>query len=279
MPLNSPTDEPNETSPLLIGILVDVSFSMTESISNKASKEKNRLRSFRDALESFAKRARDLSSRGAGSQGVPRVKIFAYGFGFGGILSPLTRDVVRDLFCLKGIENTTIGADFLADNWSTFQDHFEQLALEMFGSTPMAEGLATVLERFRAEEKFPKWYSKLLFILSDGEPDEYSSIPRLVEQLKSDGVIIISCYVTDEDVGEPHTLYSTAQPGWPAGANLLFECSSELSETSPYILHARERRWKAPAGARLFLQVNNSELLEEFLQFALSPIDHVEDPQ
>ena len=90
------------------------------------------------------KRARDLSKEKIGSQIAPRIHVFAYGFGFGNPLSIFLSskgDVVRDLLELPGLSTTTVGVDVLADQWRMFEKHVEELAIEMFGGTPMAEGL------------------------------------------------------------------------------------------------------------------------------------------
>jgi hypothetical protein len=273
---------PTPESPLLIGILVDVSGSMTIAIENKSGKSKSRLEGFRDALEAFVKRARDLSKDEIGAQIAPRVHVFAYGFGFNNPLSFfLGRPgaTVRDLLALPGLGSTTVGADLLAEQWPRFQEHVERLAKDMFGGTPMAEGLDTVLERFRQERASRSYYgTPILFILSDGEPDEVAPIPELAERLKRDGIVIVSCFVTSADIAKSRVLYARPEPSWPPPARLMFDCSSILEDNSSYMVYARERHWEAPNGARLFAQINQSEALEEFLQFALSPVEAGEEP-
>jgi hypothetical protein len=144
----------------------------------------------------------------------------------------------------------------------------------MFGATPMAEGLRAVSERFASERSSQTWFPQaVLFFLSDGEPDDASPVPALAKELKAANVVVVSCYVTSADIAKPRTLYAAKQDNWPAGARLMFDCASVLEEGSTFFAFARERGWQAPAGARLFAQVNQSEVLQEFLQFALSPVE------
>jgi hypothetical protein len=172
MKTSTPAGGPTSENPLLIGILVDVSLSMTSAIENKSGTSKDRLESFRDALKALAKRARGLSKDKIGAQVAPRVHVFAYGFGFNNPLSDFfgrTGAPVRDLLAVPGLRSTTVGVDLLAERWSQFQKHVEGLAADMFGGTPMAEGLAIVLERFRQERATRNYYGRpVLFILSDG---------------------------------------------------------------------------------------------------------------
>jgi hypothetical protein len=275
--MESSTQGPTPESPLLIGILVDVSGSMTTAIENLAGRPKNRLESFRDAFEAFVKRARDLSMDEVGAQVAPRVRVFAYGFGFGNPISFFLGSrggSVRDLLALPGLGDTTVGVDILAEQWPRFQEHIEQLAIEMFGGTPMAEGLQVTLDRFRKERTARSYHgAPILFLLSDGEPDDVSPVPSLAERLKAEGIVIVSCFVTSADIGKPRTLYSKPEPSWPRGARLMFDCSAVIEDQSSYMVYARERHWDAPKGARLFAQINQSQALEEFLQFALGQIE------
>jgi len=79
MKTSTPAGGPTSENALLIGILVDVSLSMTSAIENKSGTSKDRLESFRDALKALAKRARGLSKDKIGAQVAPRVHVFAYG--------------------------------------------------------------------------------------------------------------------------------------------------------------------------------------------------------
>jgi|GEM_PF-2590847 len=274
--------KPTVDKPLLIGILVDVSGSMMSSIENKSGNTTSRLESFRDALEDLVKKAATLSKANSNERIAPLIKLFAYGFGFGGLLSAFfgSRGAnVRDLLETHFTRNSTVAIDQLANRWHDYKLHLERLAREMLGDTPMKEGLQQAYQRFEYELENNSYNNEpVLFILSDGEPTDshssgYSDIISIAEKLKKLGVTIISCYVTDRNITEPRRLYSDSQNNWPLGANLMLKCSSTLSSDSSFTNYLREYHWRFENGAKLFNQVNQSELLTEFMQMVLSPLD------
>jgi hypothetical protein len=116
----------------------------------------------------------------------------------------------------------------------------------------------------------------VLFILSDGEPTDTRSaqITRQAGELKQEGVICISCYVTNKDIAQPRHLYGTPHSDWPEGTRLMFECASILPPKSPFESYLRENGWIIESDARLFTQINQSEILTEFLNVILSPIEN-----
>ena len=279
--------KPTADKPLLIGILVDVSGSMMSSIENKSGATTSRLESFRDALEDLVKKATILSRANSNERIAPLIKLFVYGFGFGGLLSTFfgsTGSNVRDLLETPFTRNSTVAIDELANHWHDYKMHLERLAREMLGDTPMKEGLQQAYARFEYELRNGSYNDEpVLFILSDGEPTDshthgYSDIISIAEKIKKLGVTIISCYVTDHNITEPRKLYSESQNNWPSGANLMLKCSSTLPSNSSFTNYLREYHWNFANGAKLFNQVNQSELLMEFMQMVLSPLDSNKKP-
>lgn len=259
---------PTENAPLLAGVLIDVSGSMTSAIQNKSGTSMNRLQSFQAALGDLAISVEE-SAFSSGIEG-ETIRLFAYGFGFGNPLSFLfggEGKPVRDLLDVQTASTSTIGLRYLARNWGTYKAHVESLALQMFGQTPMLEAFRIVRERFASERTALEPSSSVLLVVSDGEPT--SATPQqVIEQslaLKADGVTVISCYITAQDVTVPRHLYGRAVPDWPAGARLMFDCSSELPPGSGFDGYLRENGWHIEDGARLFTQVNQSEVLAEFI--------------
>jgi hypothetical protein len=138
-------------NPVLVGLLVDVSGSMSSSMNNESGSSLNRLQSFQNSLRELGEKAQALSGRHRGL-----IKIFAYGFGFGNLLSFLSNDKgpqVRDLLDKSDERESTITLDYLADHWAIYQDHIHGLAQYMFGSTPMGEGFHKIADRFQFEWK------------------------------------------------------------------------------------------------------------------------------
>ncbi len=260
--------------PILVGLLVDVSGSMTSAIENRGASQ-NRLESFRDALEGFVleyAKTIEEQSKDRPSQ----VKLFAYGFGFGNPLASFlgrSGRVVRDLLSLSTGGVSTVDIVDLARNWPRYKSHVEGLAVEMFGSTPMKEAFQTAKQRF-ADESGSGQAQRILFVLSDGEPTDSTppEIMEIADQLKESGALIVSCYVTNEDVAEPRHIYGRVPGNWSAGARLMFECASIVPKGSPFDVYLREFQWKIEDGGRLFTQINQSELLSEFMNVVLSPL-------
>lgn len=265
---------PTTEHPLLVGLLIDVSGSMTSSISNNYGRTENRLQSFQNALGDLAEKAEKFSS------GDERelLKLFAYGFGFGNILGAIFGEAssppVRDI--LEGVSSgsSTIGIKKLATEWEKYKTHVEGLAIKMFGSTPMLEGANTVYRRFEEEVEKQDYCGKILFILSDGDPTDATpnEVMDSMNRLKNKETLVVSCYVTDHNITEPRRLYGGKQSGWPEGARLMFDLASIVPNGSSFHGFLKEHHWSIAEDARLFTQVNQSEVLKEFLQVLISPI-------
>src|SRR6266566_3108909 len=267
---------PTREQPFLVGLLVDVSGSMTSSIQNRATDTLNRLESFERSLGQVAATAKELSKRG--DRGL--IQVFAYGFGFGNVLSSLfggSGAKVQDMLRRPDEPEAPIALDLLADRWDLYQAHVRNLAPTMFGDTPMKQGFQEIGERFARERQGRRYVeSSVLFVLSDGEPTDVSSpeeIVQLARNLKAKNIEVISCYVTDANITEPRRLYGKVQPAWPKGAQLMFECASILPRPSAFESYMVEHRWTLDQDSRLFSQVNQSEILAEFLSVITSPLE------
>lgn len=268
---------PTHDRPLLVGLLVDVSGSMTSSIQNRSGGSLNRLESFERSLGEVAEKARDMGAKG--EKGL--IKVFAYGFGFGNLISNFlgagSEPKVQDILLLPGETEAAIDLDHLAENWDRYRQHVRGQATRMFGDTPMRQGFEEAIDRFTRERK-RRAYSdvSVLFVLSDGEPtdvDDPSEIVKLAKELRNQNVEVISCYVTDADITEPRHLYGEPQSSWPNDAKLMFDVASELPRPSPFEAYMTERRWNVEEHGRLFTQINQSEILSEFLSVITSPLE------
>jgi hypothetical protein len=141
---NQTSHRPTVDKPLLVGLLVDVSFSMTSSIENRTGRTLNRLESVLASLDDLVSEAKELTREGSSEKIAPLLKVFAYGFGFGGLWSEFfgsEGEQVRDLLRLPGEISSTVTIDKLANNWQHYRSHFERMTEEMFGKTPMGEAL------------------------------------------------------------------------------------------------------------------------------------------
>ena len=78
------------------------------------------------------------------------------------------------------------------------------------------------------------------------------------------------------DILEARTLYNRDNPDWDREAKILFSCASELDKTGKIgksILEmAIEKSWIIPDKAKLFLQINQQQMMEEIIDIITSPL-------
>lgn len=269
---------PTREEPMLIGFMIDVSLSMIKIIRNSSVVSQRRLDGLRDTIDDFVSKGRELCHDESSQQIIPLFKVFAYGFGFGNALGWLMGNKspkVRDL--LEGVEGqtSTITIDQLFEHWEKYQSHIKDLFSQTLGTTPMLEAFRLIQKRFREEREGASYAdSPILFVLSDGEPTDGTpgEILQVTKRLQESGVFIVSCYITDQDIVDAKRLYGSSQADWPEAAKLAFESASILPENSAFDMYFRELGWKAEKNAHMFAQINQTELMREFLEVVLSPL-------
>ena len=270
---------PTLDNPMLIGLLVDVSGSMLKSIDNKQGLTISRIKSFQSSFSDLVDEAKRLCTDEGNSNGriLPLFRLFALGFGFG---NPFFRLINQGTPNVKSLldnvsSSDTITIESLATQWATHQRYSEKLVQEMFGTTPLMGALKTakkVIEKEGMENNCMT--PSILFILSDGKPTDAApdEILMYIEQLKSQNTLIISCYITDEDLTRYKVLYESPASNWPVGAKLLLNCSSMIPKNNMFYSHLTELGWSYTAQSKLFTQVNESDNLKEFLKLVLTPL-------
>ena len=280
-----------EGSPLVLGVAVDVSGTMQTAIQNDAGGERNRLEGVLDAIRDLARRSHTEATSPEVQEGLGLVQVFAYGFGFADraakygrlgalagrvfkdappVPSRVFRGPVRDLIEIAGVEPRTLSLKEIDEQWSVIEGRLWEQRMDLFGTTPMRAALEVVAERFAAEfTHFPGVPHSALFLVSDGESKDGSPLAAC-RTIARRGTIILSCYLTGEDIAEPRRLYARPQPGWPEGAVTLFRCSSALEEDSLLLRVLQEKGWAAAEGDRLFVQLNQSALVAEFVSLVLN---------
>ncbi len=174
---------------------------------------------------------------------------------------------------LQVVGDTTLPIEEVARLWESSGEALTNAEELIFGNTPMRAGLTEVSKRFERELRTrDKDTIPVLFILSDGEPTDGNPLPVL-ETLKPHGITIISCFVTDQDIANPRILYGEAESQWNAGAKLMFEMSSKMEDDSAFANFLLRKNWTVKPQARLFVQLNHSLILEEFIRVMLSPFE------
>jgi hypothetical protein len=175
---------------------------------------------------------------------------------------------------LSAIGDTTVSLNELAELWKGSGDSLAGAEGLIFGNTPMCEALNKILHRFQTElnKKTQIDQMPVLLLVSDGEPTDGDPEP-IAKQIRDIGVIIIGCYISNEDIATSRTLVSTPRSDWPVGAQLMCKMSSIIPEDSAFVSYLLRQKWIIAPNAKAFIQVNHSEILEELIGLALSPIE------
>jgi hypothetical protein len=170
----------------------------------------------------------------------------------------------RSLARMQSLGDTTISIADFADLWSGSGDAFAQAEEVIFGNTPLRAMFQQLIARFEAEgRRGVTGATNVLFLLSDGMPTDGDPGP-LAAQLAKD-VTIVSCYVADTDVTAARTMFAAPDSAWTKAARLMFDMASVADDENPFLQSLRAHGWIVPAGVRLFIQVNRSDILEEFI--------------
>lgn len=174
---------------------------------------------------------------------------------------------------LLHVGDTTMPIEEVASLWESSGQTLTNAEELIFGSTPMRECMIEIGKRFDRElrARGPDT-TPVCFVLSDGESTDGDPLPA-IEALKTLKVTVISCFVTDQDIANPRVLYGQSEPTWNLGAKLLFEMASKVDDDSPYARFLLQKNWTINPAARLFVQVNHSMVLEEFIRVVLSPFE------
>jgi hypothetical protein len=143
--------------------------------------------------------------------------------------------------------------------------NIHELKSLIYGGTPMTAVASQILQRFKREPPGCAGNEqRALLVVSDGEPTDGD--PRsLFAEIRSLGVAVVSCFVTSVDIADPRVLSSRAGEAWSAGARLMFEIASPIERERLLAQHLGSHGWRIESDAKLFVQVNHSKVLEEFI--------------
>lgn len=297
--LRETPSEISPDSPLLVGILIDVSSAMSDVLVNQNTRTKFSYERLYKAINKLVSAAIAYCRKPENDEVLPSFALFSYGYGFGRVsravdnlrrrLSVLVPkgsspvELVRDLFVEIATKDNlplTPTASDLETNWKYYRQSMEaQTADAILGNSPVLhEGLCKVRDRFREELKYPYYEYPLLLIVSSGYLDKASDydLEGVISEIRKLGVQIISCYVGSKTITRTKQLYTAEEMKWPQEARRLFRCSSPISldnQTSQSMVDfAREKGWQVPEQAKLFIQANHYGMLEEFIEIVLNPL-------
>ena len=144
----------------------------------------------------------------------------------------------------------------------------------IYGRTPFYQSIEKAIKLFQAS-RFSS-HKKLLYIFSSGEPSDGEStdaarIDRLVCELATAGVTVVSCFVSDSAQIEPKRLFSKMREDWNPGAKLMFSLSSKLRTQSIPRKFFVKRGWFiefTDNETHLFLQFNHPDNWQEISEVA-----------
>jgi hypothetical protein len=174
---------------------------------------------------------------------------------------------------LQMASDLTMPIEEVVHLWENSGDVLSSAEQLIFGNTPMKKALMKVADRFKKELSIrDKDTVSTLFILSDGLPHDGDPLP-IVQKLKSSGITVISCFITDQDIANPRVLYNRPELHWDDGAKLMFEMASTMEDDSEIVKFLLDKGWTIYPHSKLFVQLNHSIILEEFIQITLSPLE------
>ena len=144
-----------------------------------------------------------------------------------------------------------------------FQDY-------IYGLTPLYTTLNLSFDAFRTQSD--KHNHKYLFIISDGEltdvDNDLDYIREIRNNAEENNILIISIFLTSNDIPIEEKLYDTYQEHFSQGSKDLFSMSSILNYENPIIKFFIKKGWDIPISGecKLFVEINDSKNLNKFIE-------------
>jgi hypothetical protein len=147
--------------------------------------------------------------------------------------------------------------------------------LPIFGASVMGQALSRTLERLQREihTRQNRGLRPILLIISDGEVIDQTDPLPIAEKLKRLGVTIVCCFLADKNIRRPWILRRWAWWLWPRDAKLMFSMASTIDDWPEFSERLKDSRFVVKKHARLFVQINHSEYLENFVHAILLPLN------
>lgn len=292
----STTKTADNVTPFLIGIILDLSKTAFDSVYQLSSRDDDFFQRLIRALNILVNKSISYCEHPHSKDVLPKFSLFFYGFGFGNALKGLdsfarrlgihseveiSTEPVRDL--LKTTADAedlpcTPNASELNKYWKAYRTGILAQYVDMeFNDAPLVQSLKIARERFAKEQKDKK-YQPLLLVITNGKftDGNYSDLIRAANAIKKDGITLVIGFIGKNDIMQNHTLFTRENPKWDEYIKALFKCSSTLDKNGnigkAVSEMASEKSWVVPEKAKLFLQVNRQEMLEELIDVITSPL-------
>jgi len=173
---------------------------------------------------------------------------------------------------LRDIGDVTVNLKELAKRWRSRAGSFADAQPLLFGGTPMCAALRSIHNRFKRElAKSTPGTVPVLFALSDGDSKD-GNPADLSTAFRSLGVMVVACFVSDHNVADPRVVFGRPQTGWGDDARQMFDLASPLPPDSEFSRMLLQKGWTIEPEAKLFVQANHSEIVEEFMSIVLGPL-------
>lgn len=286
----------NNVTPFLIGVVLDLSKFAFNSIYDLSKKDEDFFERLIKALNTLVNKSISYCEHPHSKDILPKFSLFFYGFGFGNALKGLdtfarrlglTSDVevpsepIRDLLKLTADNDDlpyTPNAEELNKYWKKYRTGILAQYVDMeFNDAPLVSSLKIAHERF-SYEMTNKKYQPMLLVITNGKFTDgtYSDLIEISNSIKKDGITLVVGFIGKSDIMPARALFIKENPKWNNEAKLLFQSASELDRNGKIgkaiSEMASEKSWTVPAKAKLFLQINQQEMLEELIDIITSPL-------
>lgn len=145
----------------------------------------------------------------------------------------------------------------------------------IYSNTPLCNCLSKSFEFLKSKEIVSK---KILIILSDGVSTDGNPLEIYNNYKNISNLYIVGAFFSTYKIQNEKTLYDNLSIN-DIGARQLFNLSTEVNTDSIAFDYLRDKGWCVPTSGkcRLFIQINNTDNMNDFLEFLNKLLDGTED--
>ncbi|MBE0681100.1 MAG: hypothetical protein IH589_04240 [Anaerolineales bacterium] len=287
-----------EITPFLIGVIIDLSEPMLKALYKLSTKDAEFAERLNKALNMLVEKSLAYCKTPESKDVLPRFSLFVYGFGLGqarkgianfferiGVTSAVktniptesVRDLLEEIAKLEGLP-TTPNAAQLNRSWKIYKKSIEAQILDMGDNNScLIKALQTAESRMIEEMKNRNYQNPMLLVICSGKftDGDANQLSTTCNSIKQSGIELIFGYIGDTEL-ESRVLYAAEKDNWDYGVKQLIKCASDLEGTGKVVKSisemAIEKSWKVPPKAKLLLQFNQQEMLDELIDIIVSPL-------